>query len=155
MKNLILSIFISMIALVINPAYGAEGKNHVPGVFAGITHVDGETDLTWGLEYEYKINSTWGVGVSYEDLPNGHEGDGVSVKVANLFYHPDSNWRIGVGYGEEKIGGYKPKTKNLYRLVGSYDFHLGDFGIAPTLAIDFVESGEDALVLGVAIVRPF
>ena len=46
-------------------------------------------------------------------------------------------------------------TKNTkYRASVSYDFHVGDFGIAPTLAFDFVGS-QTATVFGVAIVRAF
>lgn len=155
MKKIGVLLSLLVVVFTSNPAFAAAGKSHVPGLFLGATNVDGETDFTWGIEYEYKFNQTWGVGAVYEDISDGHHGDGVTIRVANLFYHPDNNWRFGVGIGEEKIGGKKPKTKDLYRLVGSYDFHVGDFGIAPTLAFDFIEGGEDAVVFGVAIVRPF
>ncbi|MEZ7972532.1 MAG: hypothetical protein QMC00_04195 [Pseudomonadales bacterium] len=36
----------------------------------------------------------------------------------------------------------------------SYDFHVGGFGIAPTLAVDFVD-GETATVFGFAVVKAF
>lgn len=155
MKKPIILAFAALATLGSAASLAAEGKHHIPGLFLGATHVESETDFTWGIEYEYKFDANWGVGVVYEETPDGHDGDGVNVKVANLFYHPSSNWRFGIGYGEEKIEGKKPKTKDLYRLVGSYDFHVGDFGIAPTIAIDFIEGADDAWVFGVAIVRPF
>jgi hypothetical protein len=154
--NKIINTLIVFFTLSLSPvALSAEGKHHILGLFLGATNVDGETDSTWGIEYEYKFNNEWGIGAVYEETPDGHDGDGVNVKVASLFYRPTSNWRFGVGFGQEKIEGKKPKTKDLYRLVGSYDFHIGDFGIAPTLAIDFIDGGKDAFVFGIAIVRPF
>ena len=31
---------------------------------------------------------------------------------------------------------------------------IGDFGLAPVLAVDFID-GEEAYVMGIAIIRPF
>jgi hypothetical protein len=44
--------------------------------------------------------------------------------------------------------------ENLVRTSFSYDFHVGEFGIAPTLAFDFVD-GETATVFGIAIVKAY
>lgn len=76
------------------------------------------------------------------------------VKVAEVFYHPFKNFRVGAGLGEEKIGGAHPHTEDLYRLTASYDYHIGDFGLAPTIAVDFID-GHQAYVFGVALIRPF
>lgn len=61
---------------------------------------------------------------------------------------------MGLGAGQEKISGAHPHTEGLYRVSASYDFHVGSFGIAPTVAIDFID-GEAAYVLGLAFIRPF
>ena len=134
---------------------GDKEVHHLPGVFLGFTNADSETEFTYGVEYEYKFNKNWGAGVIFETTPDGHSGDGVDVRLAQVFYHPTKVIRLGAGFGEEKIKGKKPKKKDIYRLSASYDFHVGNFGIAPTLAVDFIEGGSEAFVFGVAIIRPF
>lgn len=128
--------------------------HHNPGIFVGYTHAESETEFTFGFEYEYKFNQEWGVGFVYEKINDAHHGDGVTVKVAEVFYHPFKNFRVGAGLGEEKIGGTHPHTEDLYRLTASYDYHIGDFGLAPTIAVDFID-GHQAYVFGVALIRPF
>jgi hypothetical protein len=39
-------------------------------------------------------------------------------------------------------------------LSASYEYLIGDFGLAPVLAVDFID-GEEAYVMGIAIIRPF
>jgi hypothetical protein len=144
----------ALLLLNTSSVFGAANAHHFPGVFVGYTNAADETHFTYGLEYEYKFNQTWGVGGVYEKVDDAHHGDGVTVKVAELFYHPLNNIRLGVGVGEEKIGGAHPHTEDLYRLTASYDYHIGDFGLAPTIAVDFID-GEKAYVFGVAFIRPF
>ena len=136
------------------PLLADDNKHHVPGVFVGYTHAADETHFTYGIEYEYKINKNWGIGAVYEKIDDAHHHDGVNVMVAEVFYHPSPSWRFGVGAGKEKIGGHHPHSEDLYRLSINYDLHIGDFGIAPTLAVDFID-GEEAYVFGVALIRPF
>tara|TARA_R110002167_G_scaffold71995_1_gene202861 strand:+ start:743 stop:1207 length:465 start_codon:yes stop_codon:yes gene_type:complete len=132
----------------------ADDAHHFPGIFIGYTNALDETHFTYGVEYEYKFEQTWGLGAVYEKTDNAHHGDGVTVALAQFFYHPLSNVRIGLGLGKEKIGGAHPHSQDLYRISANYDFHVGDFGIEPTVAIDFID-GEQAYVLGVAFSRPF
>ena len=132
----------------------AESAHHFPGIFVGYTNAKDETHFTYGVEYEYKFNQTWGVGAVYEKVEDAHHGDGVTVSLAQLFYHPLKNVRMGVGLGKEKIGGAHPHSENLYRVSANYDFHVGDFGIEPTVAIDFID-GDQAYVFGLAFSRPF
>lgn len=135
-------------------ALAASGAHHAPGIFAGFTNAKDETEFTYGFEYEYKFNRHWGLGAVYEKTNDAHHGDGVTVKLGSLYYHPNADVRLGLGFGEEKIGGAHPFKEDLYRVSASYDFHLGDFALAPTIAVDFVD-GDEAYVLGVALLRPF
>ena len=144
----------SLLFITAGNVFAAANAHHFPGIFVGYTNASDETHFTYGLEYEYKFNQTWGVGAVYEKIDDAHHGDGVTVTVAELFYHPSNNLRFGVGIGKEKIGGAHPHTEDLYRLTASYDYHIGDFGLAPTLAVDFID-GEKAYVFGVALIRPF
>ena len=142
---------LTLSAFTVNAAGDAK---HIPGIFLGVTHFDGENNFTAGLEYEYKFTPNWGAGFVYEETPSAHYDDGVNVFVASLFYHPNKNIKLGVGLGEEEIEGAHPHTEDLYRISAAYDFHVGDFGIAPTLAVDFIDD-EQAIVFGIAIVQPF
>ena len=154
MKLTTTTLFSVLLLINSSAVFAASDAHHFPGIFVGYTNAADETHFTYGLEYEYKFNQTWGVGAVYEKIDDAHHGDGVTVKVAALFYHPLNNVRLGVGIGKEKIGGDHPHTEDLYRLTASYDYHIGDFGLAPTLAVDFID-GEKAYVFGVALIRPF
>jgi hypothetical protein len=154
MKNKTLTIASILVMSLTTAVQASDEVKHIPGIFVGATHFDSETELTFGLEYEYKIDSQWGVGAVYEKTTDAHHGDGVSVSLISAFYHPNSNVRLGLGLGQESIGGYHPHTESLYRVSAGYDFHVDRFGIAPTVAVDFID-GEEALVIGVAFTRPF
>lgn len=144
----------TLIGLCSFPSLASGDAKHIPGVFVGATRIDSETDFTFGIEYEYKFNQNWGAGAVYERTNDAHHGDGVGVWVVSAFYHPVTNVRLGLGAGKERVGGGHPHTENLVRASASYDFHVGDFGVAPTIAVDFVDNDE-ALVFGVAITKPF
>ncbi len=139
------------------PAHSSHGdghaKKHFIGVFFGA--YDGEeTDAAWGVEYEYKFNSHWGIGALYEDVKDAHHGDGISSTIGTLYFHPKGAWRLGMGFGREKVGGSHSHTEDLLRMGVAYDFHVGEFGIEPSLNFDRVD-GEISKVYGVALVWSF
>jgi len=152
-KVLNLLAFLLPLAIFSNNLQAAGDKTHVLGVFAGILD-NGETDTVLGVEYEYKLNSKWGIGAVYEKASDAHHGDGITSKIAALYFHPIGDWRIGAGFGKEKIGGAHPHTENLTRLGVSYDFHIGNMGIAPSLNFDRI-NGHTSKVYGVAFVWAF
>ncbi|WP_057832626.1 hypothetical protein [Colwellia sp. TT2012] len=153
MKIKLLSIFSLMLA--VSPTYASsEDHHHFPGVFVGVTSIDGETDFSYGLEYEYKFSNFWGAGVVFEKTNDAHHGDGVEVALASAYIHPWKELRLGAGFGQEKVGGHHSHKEDLIRISVSYDFHVAGFGVAPTLAADFVD-GEMATVLGVAFIKSF
>jgi hypothetical protein len=149
------TILLSALLLINSGTVLAAGDaRHFPGIFLGYTNAADETHFTYGIEYEYKFNQHWGLGAIYEKVDDAHHGDGVTVTIAELFYHPVKNVRVGFGIGKEKIGGAHPHTEDLYRVSANYEFHVGDFGIEPTVAVDFID-GEKAYVLGLAFIKPF
>ena len=154
MQKIYKSIQVLLLSTLSFNLYAAGDAKHFPGIFLGATHAESDTNFTYGIEYEYKFTPQWGVGAVYEDTADGHDGDGVEIKLGALYYHPKSYLRVGLGIGEEKIGGKKPKTKDVVRLSINYDYHFGDYAIAPLVAVDFID-GEEAWVVGVAFVRPF
>jgi len=128
--------------------------HHFPGVFIGATTIDSETDFSYGFEYEYKATKLWGAGFVFEKTDDAHHGDGVDVTIAALYLHPWKELRVGLGFGKEKVGGDHGYKEDLTRVSLNYDFHVGGFGIAPTIAVDFVD-GEQATVVGLSFVKPF
>lgn len=155
MKKAIFNIAALCVTLFMPTSIFAAGDaKHYPGVFLGFTNSESETDLTIGIEYEYKFDPALGAGFVVERLPDGHDGDGVDIWIASMYYHPINEVRFGLGYGEERIGGKKVKHKDIIRMSAAYEFHFDDFELAPTLDIDFID-GDQAYVFGVAILFPY
>lgn len=154
MKRLVLTLLaLSSLVLAI-PAMAAGDAKHYPGIILGATNAEGDTNTTIGVEYEYKFTSKFGVGAVWERTKDGHDGDGVNVLVGSLFYHPTKEWRLGVGVGEERIGGKKVKYKDLTRVSAAYEFVADGYILAPEVAVDFID-GEKATFFGVAVIVPF
>jgi hypothetical protein len=128
--------------------------HNFPAVFVGATVDDSETEFSYGLEYEYKVNSSWGVGATYEHTEEAEEGAGIDIYVASAYYHPWKSLRIGAGFGKEKIGGHHAETEDLARITLGYDFHVAHLDIAPVIATDFVH-GHASNVIGLSIGMPF
>jgi len=134
--------------------HSAQSK-HIAGLFAGATKAAGnEVDGTIGIEYEYKFSNHYGLGVVYEKSSDAHHGDGVSVYAASVYWHPHTNWRLGLGAGEEKVHGSHGYIQSLVRASISYDFHVGGFGIAPTFNLDRVD-GNNIEVYGITFIKTF
>ena len=127
-------------------------KNAV-GFFVGV--LDGEeADGVIGIEYEYKLSRHWGVGALYEYAPNAYEGAGVRSTMASVYFHPNHEWRINLGAGEEEIKGEHSDTGKIYRIGIGYDFHYGSIGVSPSFNIDRANS-EISRVFGVSFTKSF
>ena len=166
-KKLIIA---SLAMLALSSNVYASDKKHFPGLFLGATTIDSETDFSYGLEYEYKFSSKWGAGLTWEKTEDAHAGAGVEVMLASVYFHPTEHLRLGVGFGQEKVGavsasptphlqsgdahGHPSHEEDLYRVSASYAIPLGNFELEPTIAADFVDD-ETSTVVGVAIVYPF
>ena len=159
-KKIIMSLSVAaMLALSTAPATASDDghseiKENNIGVFGGFTSIDGNTDATFGIEYERRLTNLIGVGVIYEHSPNAHGGDGVSIYMGELHLHPWKELRISVGYGKEKVHYQGSKTKDIWRLGAAYDFHVGGVGLAPTLNLDRID-GQTATVFGLTLVKGF
>ncbi|MEH6518242.1 MAG: hypothetical protein V7742_16325 [Halioglobus sp.] len=66
----------------------------------------------------------------------------------------ESSWRLGIGVGQEEIGGSHSHRETLYRASVAYHFHVGKFALSPLAAVDRVD-GDNLYVFGVASSRPF
>ena len=138
----------------------ADSADNIVGAFLGATiakddHQKTQNDMTYGIEFERRMTEVLGAGITIETAPGAHHDDGVDIYLINAFYRPDDHWRIGVGIGTEKVGGYKGYSKNIERIGVSYDFHLGNgWGLAPMLNLDFI-GGKKAYVTGAALTYSF
>jgi len=146
------------LALLMNTPFLSHAKEHAthyPGIFLGSTKFDGETNFTYGLEYEYRLTSSWGLGGAYERINKAHHGDGATVWTAMGFYHPMKSIKLGIGVGQERLGGGHPKNKELIRFAAAYEYHLTDrIEVAPTIDIDLID-GDVAFVAGLAFLVTF
>ena len=158
------STHILLATLLISPAcLAADGhdnghglKHHALGVFVGRSNERGGGDeVSIGLEYEYRFNQHWGAGGLVEYTPDGHSDDGITVALASGYYHPYKGWRLGLGFGRERVHGDHGYYQWLYRAGVAYDFHVGRFGIAPSVNYDIIEGNSNVLIYGVALVYPF
>ena len=148
-------IYILFLTVFSHMSYASTDEHHhFLGVFIGATHANSESEFSYGIEYEYKFNQLWGAGFVFETTKDAHHGDGVDVSLAAIYLHPWQELRLGVGYGQEKVGGAHSFSEDLTRISVSYDFHLGGVGIAPTIAVDFID-GETATIYGIAIIKSF
>lgn len=76
------------------------------GVFVGIIYNNNIFFIIVGLEYEYCIFLFIGVGLVYEYISDYYDGVGVDLLVLQLFYYLNMYIKFGLGFGQERIGGY-------------------------------------------------
>jgi len=167
MKKTALVLCLTAGLLSSNALLASGDKQHFIGVFAGMLDSDADNELILGLEYEFKVNSEWGVGLVYENSADAHHEAGITSIIGVGYYHPAAlkGWRFGLGFGQETGGSYTDThhvppidhpevTENLIRVGVSYDFHVGGMGIEPSLNIDTID-GNQVFVYGVALVWSF
>ena len=117
-------------------------------VFVGVTH-EGQrhNGLALGIEYERRLNESFGVGIVAEHT----FGDLDFWVYAVPFAYHTGRWKFYIAPGVED-GDHG--NESLVRLGGEYAFEVGAWEISPQLDIDFV-GGEETLVLGVTFGKGF
>lgn len=141
-------------AIYVLPVFANDDYHHYPGVFVGTTHNNNTFFTTVGLEYEYRTSSSTGVGLAYEHISDYHDGAGADLLALQLFYHPNTHIKLGLGFGQERIGGHHARNDTFYRLSAAYEYHVEPFEIEPTVDFD-VMNGDTSVAIGIAIVMPF
>lgn len=136
-------------------SHGGHGyKTHMLGLFGGATSINGETNFTLGAEYEYRFNQYFGAGALFEHTPDAHHGDGTSIYMGLVHFHPYMGLRLSGGYGREIIHHHGSKEKDVWRIGAAYDFHIAGFGVAPTVNLDRID-GHTGTVFGLVISKSF
>lgn len=131
--------------------HGSEQSFHanVLGVFLGGTGENRrDADFTLGIEYERRINASFGVGGIIERAFGDHD---FWVMVIPFAYHTGA-WKWYVAPGMEN----KDRHSNefLVRVGLEYVFEVGKYELSPQIDVDFVD-GEQVYVMGIVFARGF
>ena len=123
--------------------------HHTLGIFIGDTSEDRleRNGGTLGIEYEYRFNRTFGVGVTAERVFGNFDTDVLVIPVA---YHMGP-WKAYAGPGLEFVDG---EQETLIRVGLEYGFEAGDWEISPQVDLDFV-SDERLFIFGVVFAKKF
>ena len=129
---------------------GHEIHKNVIGVFAGRASASRrEKGFALGIEYERRINKSFGIGAVAEYTFNDADFWVFAIPFA---YHRNA-WKFYVAPGIEQSSAHG--TEGLVRFGAEYVFHLGGgYEIAPQLNVDFVD-GEDVWVVGAFFAKSF
>jgi len=120
------------------------------GVFVGGTSQQRrQKGLALGVEYERRLNKSFGIGA----LAERTFGDLDFWVVAFPFAYHTGPWKFYVGPGWE-IEDREDDNEFLVRLGGEYGFEVGSLEIAPQVDVDFVD-GNAVLVCGITFARGF
>ena len=116
-------------------------------LFVGVADEGRDEALALGIEYERRLNKSFGIGV----LAEYTSGDLDFWVFAVPFAYHTGRWKFYVAPGIED-GEHGSET--LVRIGGEYGFEVGAWEIAPQLDVDFVD-GDSVLVLGVTFGKGF
>ncbi len=145
---------LSPTAVFAESGHEAHGEMHdfhpnVIAMFVGVTSEDRrEEAFTLGLEYERRLNRSFGLGVIAERA----SGDLDFWVFAVPFAWHNGPWKLYAAPGIEDSDAHG--SEFLFRVGVEYGFEVGGFEISPQLDVDFVD-GEEALVFGVTIGKGF
>jgi hypothetical protein len=152
-------VLLELILILANPALGDEFE-HAPdsesnrennpnaiALFIGVTRETRESGIALGIEYERRLNSSFGIGVLAEHT----FGDLDFWVYAVPFVYHTGRWAFFVAPGVEDS---RDGTESLVRLGGIYEYELGTWHIAPQLNVDFV-GGSTVPVFGILVGRRF
>ena len=130
--------------VVAQDAENAEGETFEANsieVFLGGTFDDGDSEASYGISYERRLNESIGIGGEVE-YTNGREW----VYLVPFTIHITEPWKIMLAGGVEHEEG-----ENLFlsRIGTAYEFKFDGWSLAPEINADFVD-GEIKTVLGVS-----
>ena len=150
-----------------------EFKHHRLAVIIGRGHVFGAEDIengntivtipTWGIDYQYWINSKFGGGLKSDvEIMNykieTQEGNSLErnnpMIISTVFlYHPLKGWNFLIGPGVEF-----EKSHNFFVLRGgmAYEFELpGHWDFAPELVFDLKDGHIGSFTWGIGVGKRF
>ncbi len=164
MKKFELIVVLALLLIVVGapPAFAQTGEHesasdheathdfhpNLLALFVGVTHEGSrENDLALGIEYERRLNESFGVGALVEHTFGDLDFCVYAVPVA---YHTGC-WKFYIAPGVED-GDHG--SESLVRLGGEYAYAVGAWEISPQLDVDFID-GDQVVVLGVTFGKGF
>ena len=124
---------------------------HTVGLFVGGASDNfGRRDegVAVGLEYEYRLSKSFGIGAmvehTYGDLDTW-------VYVVPLAYHAGP-WKF---YAAPGIEDGHHGSESMLRVGFEYGFHVGTWEISPQVDMDLIERERDVFVMGLTFLRGF
>ncbi len=157
-----LRILLTMLLAICAPFVFAQTDEHEPNfdhetthdfhpnllaLFVGVTDEGRHEALALGIEYERRLNESFGVGVLAEHT----FGDLDFWVYAVPFAYHAGRWKFYIAPGVEK-GDHG--SEFLVRIGGEYAFEVGAWEISPQLNVDLVD-GDEVYVLGVTFGKGF
>ena len=110
-------------------------------VFLGGTFDDGDSEASFGMSYERRLNESIGIGGIVE-YTNGREW----VFAVPFTIHITEPWKVVLAAGIEHEDG---DNTFLTRVGTAYEFKFDGWSLAPEVNVDFVD-GDVKTVLGVS-----
>ena len=102
-----------------------------------------------GIEFEYRLSNSMGIGVVIEDLNVDNRGN--TVIIAPFSYHFGSGFRAFAGPGYE-FANSGLKSNFLFRVGIGYEFRISErWSVAPELLNDFVDRNGETWLAGIAV----
>ena len=133
------------------PGSGIEHARYAIAGFIGGTHVNGDNELTIGVEGGYHINNRWSLGAVLERADRERHS---TLVLVGLGWHPVGRaFRLQLGLGRKDPSG---ETETVVRAGLAYEKEI-DSGwfVKPYLAVDFIDGEENEGVFGLYIGRAF
>ncbi|MEO1045787.1 MAG: hypothetical protein AAFX04_10140 [Pseudomonadota bacterium] len=122
-----------------------ETRHHLSLILGATTLVeDGETAITYGVDYEYELSERLGIGFVAERAEGAVDA---TTLLAVMDIHLQPGFVLQIGPGVEWAEG---ETFFIARTGLLYEIDIGDWVIAPTVSYDFSE-GPDAVIYGVTV----
>jgi hypothetical protein len=147
--SLIVALAFSLPVIADEPHEGAEHSfhRHHMALFIGNTQEGDENGVSFGADYEYRVNQIFGIGGIVEYAGGEFEH---WLGLVSMFIHPYGDWRIIMAPGVEFIKG-EDEGDFVFRTGIGYQFHFGErYTIAPEFNVDFGEH-ETLFVYGISI----
>jgi hypothetical protein len=130
------------------PAWSQEEvhSHHLGAAVGGARH-DGKSSAYLGLDYVYRFQSSFALGVFHENVSGDFNINAYGLTFGKFF---DNGFKFGVGPGvEKKIE--KDKTLFLFHVTGGYDWHSGRWSYGPIATIDFIEDSSNTFYVGFSV----
>jgi len=125
-------------------------RKHSLGVFAGVTREHGDNHSTLGIEYSYRIDERWSVGVVAERADRKSDS---TLVIAFVHFWPTEYLYVGGGIGRKDPG---DERENTFRATIGYEFELGEgWSISPQANLDVIEDEKNEEVYGLVIGKRF